>query len=225
MIGIILLTYNRTDYAVSTIRGVVSNLTGGEFGWYVADDGSQPEHYVRVLAELSTRNCRLLGSHSEKLSYGGSMNRALDTLSSQVDIYLLLEDDWELRTPLDLQPFVECLTEVPRAGVVRMGYLSSGIQGHLMIHRGRGYWVLDDSQSRHHSVLAWAGHPCLVKSSYFRTHGRWPVGLQPGDTELAMAHQYRVGRGVDILWPSEFGIHGPWHHIGERQSYIYHGQL
>lgn len=223
-ITIILLTYQRTDYAVKTIESACRYLTYPDLRWYIADDGSDPEHVRRLERALDESGAHLIGTYSKRHSYGASANTGITAASYQGNLMLFLEDDWELTRPVDLWAYASLLMEDESVGMVRMGYLNNGISGTLMGHRGRLYWQLDDTKGRMHSAYAFAGHPSLRHSRFHNMWGLYPEGLQPGETEIGMANLWHsTTTGPHIVWPVEMSQWGPWGHIGAIQSYEWTG--
>src|SRR6476469_7538907 len=99
-ITVILQTYKRTDVALRTIVAARRNLRyGGLLRWYVADDGSPSAHVDAVLEAVGGH---LWGYHSQRRGYGANANAAWDAADQASVLTLWLEDDWELRQPLDL---------------------------------------------------------------------------------------------------------------------------
>ena len=220
---VVLITYKRTDYAVRTVRALNANLHYPNWGWYVSDDGSPREHMQQVEENIDAGDRHLVGSHTESISYGAGCNRALNEAFSQGQLVLMLEDDWELSQPLDVWKWAALLMERPDIGMVRMGYLNVGLGANLIGHNGSLYWMLDDTESRHHSTFAFAGHPALIHQRFFDSYGGYPEKWQPGDTELRMCWQVASQQGPAIVWPVELGAAGPFAHIGGQQSYDWNG--
>lgn len=220
---VILITYKRTDYAMRVIHAVGKFLHYPDWGWYVSDDGSDSEHDMWVRGSCEATDRELIGSHNEAISYGAGANRGLKKAFEQGQLVLMLEDDWELTQPLDIWKWAALLMERPDIGMVRMGYLNNGLRGDLIGHNGSLYWMLDDSESRHHSSMAFAGHPALIHQRFFDSYGLYPERWQPGETELRMSWQVSAVPGPAIVWPAELGAAGPWAHIGGIQSYDWNG--
>lgn len=223
-VTIVLLTYNRTDYAVRTVEAVQKHLRYPDLRWYVSDDGSPDEKHVKtVLKAVEKTKWPLLGYHSEHMSYGSGANKGVVAAHAQGALTLMLEDDWELREDLDLWPYAALLMERLDIGMVRMGYLNIGLMAHLEAHGDLPFWRLDDTESRNKSSYAFAGHPSLIHSRLFHFRGYYPEKWQPGETELKMAWQVSGSFAPNVVWPARLGMHGPWHHIGENQSYQWNG--
>lgn len=210
-ITICFLTYQRTEYALATIRWVRRYLRYPDLQWYVADDGSTPEHMAAVLHALDGE--LIVGMHSVRQGYGASANQAWTRANEISPISFWLEDDWELREPLDLWPYAALLMEDDSVGMVRLGALNTEIRGATFGHRGAMYWRLDRIPE-HDGTPVFTGHPSLRHNRYQVSYGSYPEGLSPGDTELAYAYQYRIGTGSSIVWPAELPGRGVFGHIG-----------
>lgn len=229
-ITVILITYGhtpeRTQYAVRTIGGVYKHLRYPDWSWYVSDDGSQSEHLDAVTYAIKSRTPEMrpiVGGHSDHISYGAGANRGLQEAFKHGSLVLMLEDDWELFRDLDIWKYAALLMERPDVGMVRMGYINTGLSGTVIGHNGSLYWALDDSQSRSYSVFGFAGHPALIHQRFFDHVGLYPERLQPGDTELAMCWKVASRYGPKVVWPCELGERGPWGAIGTVQSYEWQG--
>ncbi len=215
-IVIILQTYKRTDCALRTIAAAKAYLRyGGDLLWYVADDGSRPEHYEAVLAAVGT----VWGAHSVRRGYGANCNAAWAAANQRSALTLWLEDDWELRQPLDLYPYACLLMETSEIGMVRLGCLNLDVRGRTWAHGGLVYWKLD-KEPHLEGTPVFTGHPSLRHRRYPEAYGLYPEGLKPGETELAYAWQYRIGHpdAPGIVWPADYPVMGYWGHIGSVKT-------
>jgi hypothetical protein len=216
MIVICFLTYARTDYAIRTIRAAQQLTCSEGFAWYVADDGSHPDHYHAVLSELQFYGAYVIGAHSERIGYGAMANLAWKTANEHTDLTFWLEDDWELEGPFDLTPYAALLRDDEQhVGMVRAGYLNMEMEGKVFSHGGRLYWRL----ARDANSYVFTGHPALRNRKFYEAYGEYPIGLKPGDTELGYAVQYRNHAGPDIVWPAGLGERSGFGHIGTVKSY------
>lgn len=217
-IVVVLQTWERTDVALRTIRAARANLRyGGDLLWYVADDGSGSAHVDAVLAELS--GASMVGWHSVRRGYGGNANVGIAEVHAASPLLFFLEDDWELRQPLDLYPYACLLMETEEIGMVRLGNLNLDIRGRTWGHGGVLYWKLD-KEPHIEGTPVFTGHPSLRHRRYREAYGEYPVGLTPGDTELAYAYQFRIGPqdGPGIVWPADYPPTGYFGHIGEIKT-------
>lgn len=223
---VVLITYERTDYAVQTVKAIEENFRYPNWSWYISDDGSRPEHVEEVMNAIDPKHFDSeygVGGHSIRASYGAGCNRGLEWAFQRGSLVLMLEDDWRLSREFDIWKYAALLMERPDIGMVRTGYINQGIYATLLGHNGALYWGLDDTQSRNYSSFAFAGHPAIIHSRFFDKCGRYPERWQPGDTELRMCWQVASAYGPKIVWPAELGERGPWDHIGGTQSYIWNG--
>lgn len=217
MIAIILLTYQRTDYALATIRAAQGLSHPEGFAWYVADDGSREEHHAAVLNELAAHGAQLIGEHNTKRSYGGGANVAWQVCDNYTDITLWLEDDWTLLRPLDLEQYVDLIRNpAENVGMVRFGYLPVGMMATARGYKGEMFWQID----RVHMSYAFSGNPHLKGRKMREAYGEYPVGLTPGDTELGYDAKVHIPpTGPDIVYPVRNGEWGMFGHIGSVPSY------
>lgn len=217
-IAVIFLTYDngdgvRTEYALRAIQALKANLVYPDLRYYLADDGSPQSHVDKLLAELQDVN--LIGWHTlPNGSYGRNVNEAMNVVMPVTNLYLVIEDDWELTEPLELYRYAALLMEQQEIGLVRLGYLNLNMRGLVVGYAGALYWKLD----RDCDSYVFTGHPSLRHSRYFSQYGRYPEGLSPGETELMYALQYRTGNGCDIAWPVMNGEYGKFAHIGQVKA-------
>lgn len=216
-ICIILQTYCRTAYALRTIAAAREYLRYPDLRWYVADDGSPVEHVGAVMDALT--GARVAGAHSVRRGYGGNGNVAWTAADEIGRLSLWLEDDWELRAPLDIYPYACLLMETDAIGMVRLGVLNLDVRGRTWGHGDRVYWKLD-KEPHIEGTPVFTGHPSLRHRRYRDAYGWYPEGLGPGDTELAYAYQFRMGPqdAPGIVWPADYPSQGLWGHIGEIKT-------
>lgn len=209
-ITIILQTFKRTEYALRTISAARELLHyQGELWWYVADDGSPAGHFDTVMGALDPGT--LMGAQSYRQGYGANANGAW--LAADSELTFWLEDDFMLTQPLDLTPHAYALMDSERMGMVRLGYIDGTRLEPAQSFAGRRYHTIPRDWPDT-SFYAFTGHPSLRHRRYREAYGEYPVGLGPGDTELAYAYQYRVGSGPLIVWPEGYPEQGYFAHIG-----------
>jgi len=212
-LSIILLTYQRTDYALRAIDGICENLMYGLFkpDWVVVDDGSDKSHIDAIRAKLDGHEFTH-DLYSERVGYGALANKAMSMALS--DVTLWLEDDWVLNRPLVLSPYIALLNENENIGMVRLGHLpiglelsSEGYSGHMYLNVQKG------------TQYAYSGNPHLKHKRFYEQYGEMPTGKHPGDTEIAYDAQVRSRYGPRIVWPLQIGDRPYFDHIGEIKSY------
>ena len=214
-----LLTFDRTEYAVRTVKSVCENLDYPNLGFYVADDGSKGEHLFAVMAALEEAGAAVFGSHSEKMGPGPSWNKAIEQSLEKADLVAWLEDDWELTQKLDVKPYVKLLMEKSNVGMVRMGYMAVGLDLHSVGHDGIHYVRVKKSQP-----YAYSGNPSIRHRRYFQTYDWYPTNANtnPGDCEVWHDDKFRKKKdGPEIWWPLNLpgGGWSCWAHIGQEPSY------
>lgn len=216
-IVVILQTYRRTDVALRTIAAARQYLRYPDLRWYVADDGSPEEHFYAVINALD--GAHVLGTHWERRGYGANANAAWHYADGTSALTFWLEDDWELRAPLDLYVYAALLMESAEIGMVRLGTLNLDMRGRTWAHGGRVYWKLD-KEPHIEGTPVFTGHPSLRHRRYREAYGPYPEGLTPGDTELAYAWQFRMGPqdAPAIVWPADYPAAGFFGHIGSIKT-------
>lgn len=206
---VILQTFKRTEYALATIAAARELLHyEGYLVWYIADDGSPIEH-VRAVEDAAEP----AGIHSARRGYGANANAAWHGVDHWSSLTFWLEDDFVLRETLDLTPHAYALMESEDLGMIRLGYIDGAKLEPAQSFAGRRYHTLP-REWPDASFYAFTGHPSLRHARYRAAYGEYPVGLGPGDTELAYAYQYRIGSGPLIVWPEGYPTEGTWAHVG-----------
>jgi hypothetical protein len=214
---VMLLTYGeqpeRAEYAYRTLHAVLDRMWyPGPLFVHIADDGS-PEQHRSVLAEIAGGYTHLAGitvSNSARGGYGASYNAATQAIHSRGGAVLPLEDDWELTVPLDAGRMVGCLGDEIQC--IRLGYLgwTQPLRAQLLGVDGVTFWLLDPESAEPH---VFAGHPRIETVEFERRVGEWPLGLNAGATEFAVAH--RPASRIGVAWPNGWPGFG---HIGTVQA-------
>lgn len=240
-LAIVLLTYERTQYALEAIRSTLEGNTPesaihGEakekVHVHIADSSSSPEHRFAILdsvtnmwdyvSAVTTSN---VPSTLNGGGYGASMNAAWKVVSEQVPDHkytLWLEDDWELFAALDLQGIMDDMDANGQLwGCTRLGHIgyTQPLRGTLVQpfgdQGGRHYLLFDPESPEPH---VFAGGPRIEARWWTEQLGRWPEGIRPGDCEWQMCHRPESRRGVaypvDMIHPygSAYG------HCGSTRS-------
>lgn len=216
---ILLLTYDRFEYAERTLRNALEKIIWPEpISVHIADDGSS-EDYRRQLFDIAGGYTNVQGvsvTNSQQGGYGRNYNLALQIVHTYADFILSLEDDWELQRELDFSPLIAALQD-GRFGCIRMGYLgfTQPLKGEIIhVSNNTYFWPNNDTPEPH----VWAGHPRLETREWQRSVGPWPEGYDPGTTEFIVAQRPAARRGV--LWPLDLvKPYGDlWHHFGTVQA-------
>ena len=218
---VMLLTYDRWEYATRTLAGVFGHLTYPEpYRIHIADDGSPPNYVADLVGFAQTRG-RDIGTvisstNSMRKGYGASYNLATQTVHASADIVLVLEDDWELQRELDVVRLARAF-EIKDVGCVRLGYVgyTQDLRARFADVNGDKYLELDPSSPERH---VFAGHPRLETVRWERQVGPWPEGLDPGATEFEVAGIDAARHGV--VWPIDLvATRGDlFYHIGTNRA-------
>lgn len=216
-LAIVLLTYNRFEYAEATLRSVLENVWwSGEIRVHIADDGTDGDYRDRLRAIAGGYpNVGSTGvSNSERRGYGANWNLATQHVHPWADYVVPLEDDWVLDTTvLDVTSLVRVFEDT-RIGCLRLGYLgfTQALYGEVIRVDGKPLLLLDPLSPEPH---VFAGHPRIETVGWEKLAGPWPEGLEPGRTEFEVAHTVRRG----IVWPLWMDPdRGPFIHIGSERA-------
>ena len=106
----LLTTYQRRDLAIRTIRGIKQYLQWPRLGWLIGDDGTGGDH-IQALKDEIGPDYDIDAYDGMRRGVSHTMNWGLRrTWEMGATLNLVVEDDWELREPLDLTPYVNLLT-------------------------------------------------------------------------------------------------------------------
>lgn len=222
MIAIILLTYNRLEYAKTTLTSTLTNLKTSEgLHLHIASDGDTKEYLaeLRGVAGVYLEPSHITDSNVSRMGYGTSYNAATQVVHNLTgcEYVLPLEDDWELMRELSIDPMISALRDRV-FGCIRMGYIgyTQQLKASFVSHMGYHYLALDPDSSEPH---VFAGHPRIETVAWERSVGPWPQGLQPGQTEWEIAH--RRSAREQVAWPvSQISPGGDaFAHIGAVRSW------
>lgn len=223
-LAILLLTYKRTYEALQTVFSTCEHLknTPEQVRWYVADDGSDPEHHNAILQALEKNGQILIGEHNERFREDGSYNcgkgwnKGLGICHQYSDFVLCLEDDWQMEGDLDIAPYLRLLEQNEQVGIVTFRILSTGADVHTMGDNGQIYLkYLRTTQ------YAYSGNPLLRHARYTKYYGWFAEDRSPGLIELHQDDMYRldVHNGPEIWRPATLDPWGGWHHIGKEKTW------
>lgn len=223
-LAVCMVTYNRTALALETILSTCQNLGYPKelIGWYIADDGSTPDHHETILRAVEECSVPLIGQHNDRFrsdpSYncGKGWNKGLGLCYQFSDYALWLEDDWRMDNPLNLVPYMELLRDRPDVGVVTFRILSVGADVHTVGHQGEIFLKYLRS-----TQYAYSGNPMIRHARYTTYYGWFAEDRSPGLIELHQDDLYRldVHNGPEIWRPATLDIWGGWHHRGSEKTW------
>ncbi len=220
-IAIVMVTYKRTELALLTVKSVCENLGYPRElrQWYIADDGSPFEHVEKILSELDKHSEKLYGYHNEKLgegyNAGKGWNRGLLKGYEISPIILFLEDDWELKRPLDITPYVRLLMEREDIGMMRLGHLAVGNDVSIVGYNGIHY--LEYLRGKQY---CYSGNPHLRHRRFNEFYGMFAEDRNPGNMELAMDAEFQLKTEGPAIWrPADIAGWGIFGHTGTEKSW------
>lgn len=211
---VLLLTKGRTEYTLRVIHSLEAYLQYDNLSYYVADGGSSKSDLYTIL-DLIVDYGAELRYHHEELTAGQNWNRGIKAIyDGGADIYLRMENDFELAECFDIEPYVRVLTERGDIGCVRLGLLPINLDIQTHGFEGRIYQHILKMRQ-----YTWSGNPCLVHRRFHQAYGYFSEKpLSPGDTELSLDGNVRRHEGPAVWRPNELGDYGPFRHIGAEQS-------
>jgi hypothetical protein len=212
-IWIILTTYKRLDIATKTIQGLKENFRYDNIGWIITDDGSGPDHLNHLVSVVGP-SYTVFTYDGNRKGVGHNMNWALHKVFDDLggSLILMMEDDWYLEKPFDVEPYTKVLLNNPNAGMIRFGYAAAGLEAELVSMNDRLLWDLH----RNSYTYRFTGHPSLRHKRFHETYGYYAEGLAPGLTELDMCAKVNAKDGPRIYIPYEFNQWGAFGHIGSE---------
>ncbi|KKL98213.1 hypothetical protein LCGC14_1826660 [marine sediment metagenome] len=179
----------------------------GEVHVHVSDDGSAPDldfgesFWRRLLGDWAT----LSYSQQQQGGLGASLNTGLAVCTKISPFVLYPMDDWELACDLDLQPWMNLLTQHPEIGCIRMGQPSGSVRG----GRGRRFGQ-QVGVSFERYAFYWSLVPALYHERFFYAYGPFMEAASPAKTEV----EYNAAicarpDGPDVL----VAMLSPWQHL------------
>lgn len=226
MISVVMTTYIpeggdiRGEYARKTAIGIEDYLTHGEdkMNFHIADDGSYNTlPLTDLLLEIDKYWSSIWStsiSIAQRKGVGGSLNRALDQIPS--DIWMYITDDWMLEEYLNIIPAIKLIRDHDY-DYVRLGPTHPGLSCMTRFNQDIGWW-LDIFPEK--GGFAFATRPFLASKKFIRKIGPFTEGLNAYETERDYAERcYKLAKSgsVSLLFAEIVNLHGPWVHIGEYE--------
>lgn len=213
LVYVIMTTYNREKSAKATLKGLVDHLKYPNLKWIIADDGSGWDYQLSLRDYLSSHtDDEIHITNANRKGVGCSKNLALRKAFAETPYVFLLEDDWVLDSDLDLVPHVKAMEENTDVGMIRFGYLSTGLSMEYVGRSGVGYLKL----IRNSFPYVYSGQVSLRKKSWYDAHGFHKEGVSPGEEELDFCFRFNAGdpSWPDIFWPANIPVFwGPFKHM------------
>lgn len=218
-LSVVLLTYNRLEYAKRTLKSFINNIAfDGDIHYHIADDGTGAKYVKDISSVFVSPITKVTNSDAERGGYGKNYNLAMQVAHSISDYVIPLEDDWELIRELDINAVIEDMQQL-NIGCARLGYIGYTQELRATFKYGSrlGNWLVFDSESPEPHVFA--GHPRIESVEWERKLGPWPEGMSPGTTEFTVAK--RKESRMNVGWPIEYvrPSGDMFAHIGTVRSY------
>ncbi len=194
---VLLITYERTDVALTTIKGIKERVHYPNLGWHIADDASNGNHVGRLLDAIGP-GYEVTVSNAEGHGVGRSMNLGMKKCLERADIWLHWEDDWVPNMTIELWPCVRLLQENAEIGMVRLGRLSEGLMGNVIHGGDRLWWRLDKSRDQ----WCWTGHAAVRHRRFYDAYGGYIEDDTPGHVEMVYQDKFNRTKGPDVVWPA-----------------------
>jgi hypothetical protein len=126
-----------------------------------------------------------------------------------------MEDDWELKEPMDLLPHVQLMLDHPDVSMIRMGFLGGEMEATYTDYGNfLTYWTLKPASG----FYVYSGQVSLRSKYFYDMVGYHAEGLQAGQEEENMCWRYnQCANPPKILWPANYGTVlncGPFRNIG-----------
>lgn len=215
-LAIVLLTYNRLDYAQKTLEYAIRHCKySGDLHVHIADDGSPDDYVHQLMITAGSLGLNPTYTITPRRGYGGSYNAAMKTLLNEVDYVLPLEDDWQLTEDLNLDFLTGVLEDESRINCIRLGYIGyfHPLFAEFLYIRNHHFLLLDPKSP---SQYIFSGGPRVERISYTREIGPWLELAPAGETELDVCRRDASRNGVawpvDLIKPSG----GLFVHFGAR---------
>lgn len=202
LLTVIMTTYDsgtgiRTPLAVSTLEALRDKLIYPSLRWIIADDGSAGDHVTRLTEVLKDKELYI--TDAKRRGVGYSKNIALREAFAHSPFVFLLEDDWVLREPLPIAPYIRVLAEHENLGMVRFGFLGGDMTAKHEEYGGITFWKLQ----RGSGVYIYSGQVSLRHQRFYSSIGLHSENTSPGEEELNMCLRFNATENApDIVWPA-----------------------
>lgn len=212
LVYVVMTTYKRTELAAQTLQALKKNLKYPHLAWHIADDGSGKDHIDTLVNIVGSATI----TDAQRGGVGKSKNLALTVAFRQTPYVFLLEDDWELIIPLDLEPHVKLLRDVPTAGMVRFGFLGGHMEAEYDDWNGpfTPYWKLKPGSG----MYVYSGQVSLRHKRFYDALGLHKEGIAAGEEEEELCWRYnQIKNPPDIFWSGHYACtiwNSPFQNIG-----------
>jgi hypothetical protein len=210
MITILATTYvppdglDRADAIEVSLRSWREHIkVSGGIHVHIADDGSAVDLESRwrdVVGDWASFSY----SRQERKGVGASLNRGLAICREKSPLVLYPMDDWRLVSDVDLDPWVEILTQHQDVGCIRLA--PSGGTGGGTARRFGAVVAVEFRRDGHY----WSLLPALYHERFFQAYGAFAEGISAVDAETDYNQKVKSTNGPAIL----VAFLCPWQHAG-----------
>lgn len=206
-----IFTRNRTGCAVATVTALLDNLTctGRELRYIVCDDRSKPGHVKAITKVFESRGIHPTVHYATPSCYGlgAIMNFGLDDAFSTSDKCLRLEDDWLLKRPLDLGPWVDKMDKL-EIGSLRLGMMFRKPH-ELQYFEQEPEHTLYKVCSQRKQVFTFNNQIAVINKSLQDIVKHYPENVPPPDVEKYGGHTYNKATNFGskppyVAWPADW---------------------
>jgi len=171
---------------------------------HIADDGTRPED-APDWSRLTSRFPIASFSTQNRMGVGASLNAGFKQALKASDVILYAVDDWALKEPFDLTPWVDLLVENEWLGMVRLGPPHPNVTGRVQHFDERWGLVLDRYS------YAFAHRPALYHRRFIEAYGWFQEEVSAMDCELDYAKRFVDAKsGPEVM----LALPHPWDHVG-----------
>jgi len=217
-VSVIITTYDNGDVTrlrlcELVLQTLLNKLRYPDIRWIVVDDSNEInfDRNKQMLEMCFVRNHvdNYMFINTNRSGVGTAKNTALRYAFELSPYVLLLEDDWLLKEPLELVPYIRVLAEDTSVGMIRLGYLGSEHET-LEARYRRGLpdmpWFTFWELKRGSDVYVYSGQVSLRHKRFYDAVGYHKENDTPGEEELDMCKRYNATDNAPvILWPAWMG--------------------
>lgn len=206
-VTIIITTYDPGDNSrypllYRTIQALVDKLVYPNLYWTITDDSLNVNEEMQSKVKEIIPGDRITFFNTTRKGVGYAKNNALKDAFAQSPFVFLLEDDWELKEPMDLLTHVQVMLDNPEVSMIRFGFLGGDIEASYKRYNDTTYWVLKPKSG----FYVYSGQVSLRHYSFYSELGFHAEGLQAGQEEEDMCWRYgQLENPPLIAWPASYG--------------------
>lgn len=190
----------------TVISWALNLISNDDIRMIVCDDGSSEPMFNKLKAIVNENWPRVGTSYfqQQRKGVGASLNKGVIEGTKYSDILLHMVDDWRLLKPLDLDPWIEALSNIQSIAGFRF-FPHPNLSGEIH-YINPGIYAM--SLDRHH--FAFATRPSLWHSRMFESYGMFEESVSAYECERLYNINYCTLSGP-ILY---LALPDEWEHMG-----------